>query len=293
MDNKLIIGSHVNMNAPSFLLGSVKQAIEYNANTFMCYTGAPQNSIRTPINQLKIKEAISLMKENNIEIENVVVHAPYIINLANLDQDKFEFSLKILIDEINRVSQMGFSYLVLHPGSSLKEDFKKVLPQVVKGLNIALKNTQKVMILIETMAGKGSEIGKTFEQIRDIISGVEDQERIGVCLDTCHIFDAGYDIVNNLEVILDHFDSIIGLNRIKVVHVNDSKNSLNSHKDRHENIGFGQIGFNPLLEVVYNERLSHTIKILETPYIEQNAPYKKEIEMIRNKKFNPNLKNEI
>lgn len=290
MDKELIIGSHVNMNAPSFLLGSVKQAIEYKANTFMCYTGAPQNSIRTPISQLKIKEATLLMEQNNIKADNVVVHAPYIINLANLDKDKYEFSLKILIDEINRVSQMGFSYLVLHPGSSLKEDFQNVLPQVVKGLNIALKNTYKVMILIETMAGKGSEIGKTFEQIRDILNGVEEKERIGVCLDTCHIFDAGYDIVNHLEETLDHFDKLIGLDRIKVVHINDSKNGLSSHKDRHENIGYGQIGFNPLLNVVYNKRLSHTIKILETPYIEQNAPYKEEIEMIRNRKFNSNLK---
>lgn len=290
MDKELIIGSHVNMNAPSFLLGSVQQAIEYKANTFMCYTGAPQNSIRTPISQLKIKEATLLMEQNNIKKNNVVVHAPYIINLANLDKDKYEFSLKMLIDEINRTSQMGFSYLVLHPGSSLKKDFKDVLPQVVKGLNIALKNTSNVIILIETMAGKGSEIGKTFEQIRDILNGIEIKDRIGVCLDTCHIFDAGYDIVNHLEETLDHFENLMGLDKIKVVHVNDSKNYLSSHKDRHENIGYGQIGFNALLNVVYNKRLTHTIKILETPYIEQKAPYKEEIEMLRNKEFNSNLK---
>lgn len=294
MDNKeLIIGSHVNMNAPEFLLGSVKQSLEYKANTFMCYTGAPQNSVRTPVSKLKVKEAHELMKKNNIAIENVIVHAPYLINLANLDEEKYQFSVRMLLDEIKRVEQMGFKYLVLHPGSHLKEGFEKCLPNVIKGLNYVLENSNNVMILLETMSGKGSEIGKTFEEIKDILNGISKQDRIGVCLDTCHIFDGGYDIINNLEMTLNHFDSIIGLNRIKVVHINDTKNILNSHKDRHENIGFGQIGFNTLLNVIYNEKLSHTIKILETPWVEQKAPYKLEIEMIRNKKFNPNLKNEL
>ncbi|MBE6124338.1 MAG: deoxyribonuclease IV [Erysipelotrichaceae bacterium] len=294
MDTKeLIIGSHVNMNAPDFLLGSVKQAIEYKANTFMCYTGAPQNSVRIPVEKLKVLEAKEMMQQNNINPKDVVVHAPYLINLANLDQEKYQFSVRMLLDEVKRVEKMGFEYLVLHPGSHLKEGFEKVLLNVIKGLNYVLDNTNNVTILLETMAGKGNEIGRTFEEINLMLKGVTDQSRIGVCLDTCHIFDAGYDIVNDLDFILDHFDQLIGLNRIKVVHINDSKNYLNSHKDRHENIGFGQIGFESLVNIIYHPKLSHTIKILETPYVEQKAPYKKEIEMIRKKVFNQKLKEEL
>jgi len=231
----LKIGSHVGMSGPLYLEGSVKQALSYNANTFMFYTGAPQNAIRTPIAKLRVKEALELMKENNINIEDVVVHAPYIINLANTDKDKFEFSVSKLEEEVNRVEEIGCKYLVLHPGSHVSLGVDVGIASIINGLNIVLERTKnsKVIILLETMAGKGSEVGRTFEEVKRIIDGVNDKNRIGVCLDTCHIHDGGYDIINNLNGVLDEFDRIIGLSLLHVVHVNDSKNIRGAHKDRH------------------------------------------------------------
>ena len=291
----LKIGSHVGMSAPLYFEGSVRQALSYNANTFMFYTGAPQNAIRTPIEKLHVKEALELLKEHNIDIKDIVVHAPYIINLANTDESKFEFSVSKLIEEVERVAMIGCKYLVLHPGSHVGLGVDNGINSIIKGLNIVLDRTKgmDVVILLETMAGKGSELGKTFEEIKTIMDGVNDRSRIGVCLDTCHIHDGGYDIISSLDWVIDTFDKVIGLSSLYVVHVNDSKNIRGAHKDRHENFGFGEIGFNTLINVIYHPRLEHTIKILETPYIEDNPPYKEEIEMIRKKVFNPNMKDEI
>lgn len=288
----LIIGSHVGYKKDSGLVGSVKEALSYNANTFMFYTGAPQNTKRLPIDLEKVKEADQLMKDNKIAKENVIVHAPYIINLATDDLVKREFSCNFLKEEIKRVETLGFSYLVLHPGSHVGAGTDKGIQNIADSLNKIIDKDTKVVILLETMAGKGTEVGKSFEELESIISKIKQRENIGVCLDTCHINDAGYDL-NYFDKVLDSFDKIIGLDKLKCIHVNDSKNIMGSHKDRHENIGYGYIGFDNLINIIYNKRLDNIPKILETPYIDKTyPPYKYEIEMIRSKKFNDNLINE-
>lgn len=285
----LIIGSHVGYKKDSGLVGSVKEALSYNANTFMFYTGAPQNTKRLPIDLEKVKEADQLMKDNKMAKENVIVHAPYIINLATDDLVKREFSCNFLKEEIKRVETLGFSYLVLHPGSHVGAGTDKGIQNIADSLNKIIDKDTKVVILLETMAGKGTEVGKNFEELESIISKIKQKENIGVCLDTCHINDAGYDL-NYFDKVLDSFDKIIGLDKLKCIHVNDSKNIMGSHKDRHENIGYGHIGFDNLINIIYNKRLDNIPKILETPYIDKTyPPYKYEIEMIRTKKFNKNL----
>ena len=285
----LIIGSHVGYKKDSGLVGSVKEALSYNANTFMFYTGAPQNTKRLPIDLEKVKEAEQLMKDNKMAKENVIVHAPYIINLATDDLVKREFSCDFLKEEIKRVETLGFSYLVLHPGSHVGAGTDKGIQNIADSLNKIIDKDTKVVILLETMAGKGTEVGKNFEELESIISKIKQKENIGVCLDTCHINDAGYDL-NYFDKVLDSFDKIIGLDKLKCIHVNDSKNIMGSHKDRHENIGYGHIGFDNLINIIYNKRLDNIPKILETPYIDKTyPPYKYEIEMIRTKKFNKNL----
>lgn len=286
----LIIGNHVGFNKKTQLLGSLQEALSYGANTFMFYTGAPQNTARSAINDGITLEALKIMKEENIDYSKVIVHAPYIINLCN--EEKFEFSVNFLTEELNRCNQLGVKYMVLHPGSHVGLGIEKGIDNIVKGLNIVLtnvKDTNNVTILLETMAGKGTEIGSKLEEIKRIIEQVTDKEHIGVCLDTCHLSDGGYDILN-FDNFLDEFDKLIGIDKIGCIHINDSKNILGSHKDRHENIGFGNIGFDPLISIIYNNRLEEIPKILETPYIDKiYAPYKYEIEMIKNKKFDPNV----
>ncbi|MBD9099037.1 deoxyribonuclease IV [bacterium] len=285
----LIIGSHVGYKKDNGLVGSVKEALSYGANTFMFYTGAPQNTKRLPIDLEKVKEAEKLMKENKIDKDKVIVHAPYIINLATDDLEKRTFSCNFLKEEIKRVETFGFHYLVLHPGSHVGIGSIKGINNIIDSLNKVIDENTKVVILLETMAGKGTEIGSSFEEIESIISKIDRKENIGVCLDTCHINDAGYDL-NDFDNILDNFDKIIGLDKLKCIHINDSKNIMASHKDRHENIGFGYIGFNNLLNVIYNKKLEDVPKILETPYVDKTyPPYKYEIEMIKAKKFNENL----
>ena len=285
----LIIGSHVSFNKKEGLLGSLDEALSYGANTFMFYTGAPQNTVRFPIDDETTKKAIEKMKENNINLDNIIVHAPYIVNLANnKEEDKYNFSINFLKQEIERCKKIGIKYMVLHPGSHVGLGIDAALKNIIKGLNVILEDSS-TMILLETMAGKGTEIGRNFEELKKIIDGVENKEKIGVCLDTCHLNDAGYDL-SNFNDVLEKFDNIIGIDKIKCVHINDSKNILGSHKDRHENIGYGTIGFDNLLSVIYNKNLDDIPKILETPYIDDKPPYKEEIEMIKNKVFNCNLK---
>ena len=295
---KLIIGSHVSYKNDTQLLGSVKEALSYNANTFMFYTGAPQNTNRGQIEDALTMEAYKLMKENNIDLEKVIVHAPYIVNLANFNN--FNFSVSFLINEVERCHTLGVKYLVLHPGSAVNTTREDAIDNISKGLNLILDNDYDVTILLETMAGKGNEVGKTFEELKQIIDKVKYQDKIGVCLDTCHLNDAGYNLVD-FDKLLDTFDNLIGVNKIKCIHINDSKNDINSHKDRHENIGLGTIGFDNLINIIYNKRLEEVPKILETPYVtkEDNSkekiypPYKYEIEMIRNKEFDKELINKI
>ena len=288
----LLIGSHVKFKKDTQILGSLKEALSYGATTFMFYTGAPQNTMRSPLNMEITKEAIELMKENNIDYSKVIVHAPYIINLANnQDEDKFMFSVNFLKEELKRCEELGIKYIVLHPGSHVGLGIDEGIRNIIKGLNMILENTS-VTILLETMAGKGSEIGSNFKEIKKIITGVKNKNNIGVCMDTCHLSDAGYD-VKNFDTLLNYFDEVVGLNYLHCVHINYSKNEKNSHKYRHENIGFGTIGFDTLINIIYNDRLKDIPKILETPYVGEYAPYRYEIEMIINKKFDKNLKENV
>ena len=286
----LIIGSHVSFNKDTQMIGSIKEALSYKANTFMFYTGAPQNTTRCNINKELLEKAKQLLKDNNIDINNIVVHAPYIINLANINN--FDFNVNFLTQEIKRVEQLGVKYLVLHPGSHVGLGVENGINNIINALNQVLDENTSVTICLETMAGKGTELGRTFEELKQIIDGIKYPDKVAVCMDTCHIHDAGYDL-NNFDQVLDNFNSIIGLDRLKVLHINDSKNVINSHKDRHENIGYGNIGFDNLIKIIYHEKLKGIPKILETPYIEKKAPYLYEIEMIRNKLFNDNLINDV
>lgn len=282
----MIIGSHVSMSSPDQLLGSVKEALSYNASTFMFYTGAPQNTKRKPVKELKVLEAKECMSENNININNVVVHAPYIINLANtVKKETRELAVSFLKEEIQRVEEIGAKILVLHPGSHVGAGTQAGLDAIVEGLNEVLTEDMHVHIALETMAGKGSECGKTFEEIAYIISHVDLSDKLGVCLDTCHIHDAGYDL-NDFDQILEEFDQVIGIDQLLVVHINDSKNERGSHKDRHANIGTGYIGFDNLYKIANHKALENIPKILETPYIDKvKAPYKEEIEMLKSGEY--------
>lgn len=286
----LIIGSHVSFNNKKQLLGSVEEAISYNANTFMIYTGGAQSTMRSAINDELTYEGYKLMLENNINAKNVIVHAPYIVNLANRsDKNKYDFYIDFFIKELDRCKTLGLDKIVLHPGSATTCTKEEAIENIVHGINLVYKSTTNTMILLEFMSGKGTEVGTSIDELKAIIDKIEDKNRIGVCLDTCHMNDAGIDI-SKIDEFLDEFDSKIGIDKIKCFHINDSMNPIGSHKDRHANIGYGTIGFNNLLNVVYNKRLEGIPFILETPYINRNqsdayAPYKMEIESIRKKEF--------
>lgn len=291
----MIIGSHVGFNKETQIIGSIKEALSYGANAFMFYTGAPQNTNRSPIDEELVILGKKVLEENNIEINNVVIHAPYIINLANPKNE--EFNISFLKQEIERVEQLGFNKIVLHPGSHVGLGVEEGIKNISKCLNMVLNKNIKVNILLETMAGKGTEIGKNFEEIKKIIDNTFCNENLKVCMDTCHMNDAGYD-VTKFDELLDEFDKTIGLDRLECIHINDSKNIRESHKDRHENIGYGTIGFDNMIDIIYNERIKNIPKILETPYVSLNGkrtypPYKFEIEMIKSKKFNQNLIEDI
>ena len=295
------IGCHVGNSGPLMLEGSIKEALNYGATCFMVYLGPPQNTIRKPIESMNADKMALIAKENNISLEDVIIHAPYIVNLARKDPEKFDFAVRFIATEVSGVHNIGCKYLVLHPGSAVDSERSEALNQVAKGINEIIKLTPnaRTVIAIETMAGKGNEVGRTFEEIKFIIDNVNDKSRIGVCLDTCHINDGGYDLVNNYEEVINKFDEVIGLEYLKVIHVNDSKNPLASHKDRHENIGFGSLGFNTIMKIFNDPRFINIPKILETPYVpslnnkENFPPYKYEINMIKNGIFEENLKEKI
>lgn len=295
----LKLGSHVGMNGKEMFLGSVKEALSYGANTFMVYTGAPQNTRRKDVSELNIEAGQALMKENGIS--EFVVHAPYIINLANtVKEETYNLAVEFLQVEIERTAAMGSTTLVLHPGSHVGAGVEAGTAQIIKGLNEVLTKDTKVNIALETMAGKGSEIGRNFEEIARIYDGVTYSDKLRVCFDTCHTNDAGYDLVNNLDSVMEEFDRYIGKDQIAVFHINDSKNERGAQKDRHENFGFGNIGFDALLSVVNHPDFTDVPKILETPYIpspedkkKSFAPYKWEIEMIRKGEFDPEMKEKI
>ncbi|WP_341775044.1 deoxyribonuclease IV [Staphylococcus hyicus] len=293
----MLIGSHVSMSSKKMLLASAEEAYKYGASTFMIYTGAPQNTRRKAIEELNIEAGQKAMKD--FGLSNIVVHAPYIINIANTSKPEvFELGVNFLQNEIERTEAIGAKDIVLHPGSHVGAGAEVGIKRIIEGLNEVLNNKNDVRIALETMAGKGSEVGRSFEEIAQIIDGVTHNERLSVCLDTCHIHDAGYDVVNDFDGVLNEFDKIIGVDRIKVVHVNDSKNPRAAHKDRHENIGFGHIGFDALNYVVHHKQFENVPKILETPYVGEDKknkkpPYKFEIEALKQSKFDPEMKNII
>ena len=286
----MLIGSHVKFNSKGQLLESLNEALSYGSTTFIFYTGAPQNTIRSKISSEITEKAKEVMKEHNMKIEDIIVHAPYIINLANDNDDaKYNFSINFLIQEVKRCEEIGIKYLVLHPGSHVGLGIEKGIQNIIFALNKVNESNDSVIILLETMAGKGSEVGSNLDEIKEIIDGVTDKSKIGVCLDTCHLSDSGYDITD-FDKILDELDKKIGLSYLHCVHVNDSKNVRGARKDRHENIGYGMLGFDNLIKIIYNKRLDNIPKILETPWYEDRPLYKEEIEMIKSKKFNDKLK---
>ena len=288
----MIIGSHVSFNSKG-LLGSVEEALSYGANTFMFYTGAPQNTRRKDIDNDIVDKAHALMKDKGIDIQKVICHAPYIINLANKSKpEAWEFSINFLKQELKRCEALGIKYIVLHPGSAVVHTREEAIENICDALNEVINIDTKVMIILETMAGKGTECGKDLNELKMILDKVIFKDKIGVCLDTCHLNDSGI-AISNFDSYLENFDNVIGIDKIKCVHINDSLNPVGAHKDRHANIGYGTIGFENLINVIYNEKLKDVPKILETPYIGDYRPYKFEIESIKNKVFDQNLANRV
>ncbi|BFL78447.1 deoxyribonuclease IV [Staphylococcus hominis subsp. novobiosepticus] len=293
----MLIGSHVSMSGKKMLEGSAEEAHQFGESTFMIYTGAPQNTRRKSINDLNIEKGHKVMEQYGLS--NIVVHAPYIINIGNTTKPEvYELGVNFLQNEIERTQALGAKDIVLHPGAHVGAGADKGINQIINGLNEVLTHDHDVRIALETMAGKGTEIGRSFEELARIIDGVTHNDRLSICFDTCHTHDAGYNIKNDFDGVLNEFDKIIGIDRIKVVHVNDSKNEQGAHKDRHENIGFGYIGFDALNNVVHHEAFKDIPKILETPYVGEDKknkkpPYRFEIEMLKSQIFDPKLKEKI
>lgn len=279
----ILLGSHVGMSGKDMLLNSVREALSYGANTFMVYTGAPQNTRRKEISELNIPAARACMEENGMH--NFIVHAPYIINLANtVKPETFALATEFLEKEITRTAAMGADVLVLHPGSHVGAGEEAGIAQICKGLNQVLNEDTPVYIALETMAGKGSELGRSFEELKAIYDGCNYPEKLRVCFDTCHTNDAGYDLVHHYEEVMEEFDRILGLDQIAVFHINDSKNPRGAHKDRHENFGKGCLGADALMQVIADPRFVSIPKILETPYRKDpdnpkksTPPYQEEI----------------
>ena len=295
----LKIGSHVGMSGKEMLLGSAKEAVSYGANTFMFYTGAPQNTKRKEISELNIAPAWDYMKEHGIE--EIIVHAPYIINLGNsIKPETFDIAVKFLALELERSAACKSNTLILHPGAHVGAGVDAGIDQIAKGINEVLTKDTTCNIALETMAGKGSGIGRTFEELARIFDKVTYNEKLRVCFDTCHTHDSGYDIVHDFDGVMEQFDKIIGKDRIAVFHINDSKNVRGAAKDRHANIGFGELGFDTLSYIIHHKDFEEIPKILETPYIpsptkekKSYAPYKYEIEMLRNNTFDPDVMEHI
>ncbi|MEB8173346.1 deoxyribonuclease IV [Staphylococcus equorum] len=293
----MLLGSHVSMNGKKMLEGSAEEAYKLGESTFMIYTGAPQNTRRKPIEELNIEKGHEIMEQHGLS--NIVVHAPYIINIANtIKPHVFDLGVEFLQSEIERTQALGAKDIVLHPGSHVGEGADVGIKKIIEGLNEVLTNDNNVRIALETMAGKGSEIGRNFEEIARIIDGVNHNERLSVCFDTCHTHDAGYNVKEDFDGVLNEFDKIVGVDRIKVVHVNDSKNDIGAHKDRHENIGFGYIGFDALNYIVHHDSFKDVPKILETPFVGEDKkskkpPYKLEIEMLKQQQFDTELQNKL
>lgn len=293
------LGSHVGMSGKEMLLGSAKEAVSYGADTFMFYTGAPQNTRRKDISELNIDAAWDYMEKHGIR--DIIVHAPYIINLGNsIKPETFKLAVDFLAMELERSAACKSRLIILHPGAHVGAGADTGIRQVVRGLNEVLTRDTSLYIALETMAGKGSELGRDFEELARIYDGVTCNDKLRVCFDTCHTHDSGYDIVHDFDGVIQQFDRILGKDQIAVFHINDSKNVMGAAKDRHANLGFGEIGFDALSHIVHHPDFENIPKILETPFIpspvdpkKSYAPYKHEIEMLRNRKFDPDIQEKI
>ncbi len=289
----MIIGSHVSMSGKDMLVNSVKEALSYKSDTFMIYTGAPQNTKRKDLCDLHIEEGQALMKEHGMK--GLIVHAPYIINLANtVNERTAELASEFLQLELTRAHALGSPLLILHPGAHVGAGAKEGIAKIVQVLNHILTPDTPCLLALETMSGKGSEIGRNFQELAAIYDGVVYSEKLRVCFDTCHVHDSGYDIVHHFDGVIHEFDRLIGINQIAVIHLNDSKNPMGAAKDRHENIGFGCIGFDALCRIAHHPAFLSVPKILETPYVASShnpkkkyPPYEYEIEMLRSQTFSP------
>jgi len=288
-----LLGSYAPLSQKNdYLLGTLDFVLDENANTFMFYTGAPQNTKRKPVSEFNVDEFKTKLATTNIDLDTVCIHAPYVINLGNsIKLDVWQFGIDFLIKEIKRAHEIGIKIINLHPGAAVGADPDTALDQLVKGLNEVMKvKPAGIKIALETMAGKGTEIGRNFDQLAYVINHVDKNQELGVCIDTCHLYDAGYDIKNDWEGVKAEFIEKIGLEKLFCMHINDSKYGLNSHKDRHANIGYGYLGFETIHKIVFDETIKDVPKYLETPFVDEKPPYKEEIKMLLEGKFNDFLK---
>ena len=271
----LNIGCHLSVSGGFYNMGV--EALSINANTFQFFTRNPRGGKAKDIDKEDVQKLLELMKENNFS--KILAHAPYTLNGCSKDEKTREFAINTMADDFKRMEYLPNNVYNFHPGSHVKQGVETGIDYIVEMLNIVLKEEQTTTVLLETMAGKGTEIGRSFEEIAEIISKVKLNNHLGVCLDTCHVYDAGYDIVNNLDNVLEEFDKVIGLDRLKAIHLNDSKNPFNSHKDRHEKIGEGSIGIEAMKRIINHPKLRHLPFFLETP--NELDGYKHEIEILR------------
>lgn len=293
-----LIGSHVSMKGKEVLLGSAQEAAQYGENVFMIYTGAPQNTRRKSIEDLNIPAAKTFMAAH--EQREIVVHAPYVVNLGNTAKPaNFQFAISFLTAEVQRAAALGAKQIVLHPGAHVGAGAPAAIAQIAQGLDTILTAAESpVQIALETMAGKGTEVGRSFEELAAIIDATPHNDQLSVCFDTCHTSDAGYAIATDFDGVLNEFDHVIGLDRLKVVHLNDSKNPQGSHKDRHTNIGLGTLGFDVLNAAAHHPQLTAVPKIMETPVIGPDRkhgvnPHGYEVAMLKHQQFNPDLEADV
>lgn len=271
----LNIGAH--LSASKGYVHMAKEAISIDANTFQFFTRNPRGGRAKETNIDDVKEFLEISKEN--EFAKILAHAPYTINICSADENTRKFGIETMKDDLEKMEYVPGNMYNFHPGSHVGQGTEKGIQLIIEALNSIIEEKYTTTILLETMAGKGSEIGRTFEEIKQVIDGVKLNHKLGVCLDTCHVYDAGYDIVNNLDGILDQFDKVIGIDRLKAIHINDSKNPFESHKDRHEKIGEGSIGIEAFARIINHPLLRNLPFFLETP--NEVDGYAKEIKLLK------------
>jgi deoxyribonuclease-4 len=271
----LNIGCHLSASKGYEAMG--KKALEIDANTFQFFTRNPRGGKAKKIDPEDVEALLKIMQENGISV--IIAHAPYTLNACSANEKTREFAFQVMTDDLKRMEYLPGNLYNFHPGSHVKQGVEVGIKYIVDMLNAILKPDQNTRVLLETMAGKGTEIGRSFEELKEILDGVTLSDKMGVCLDTCHVYDAGYDIVNDLDGVLDEFDRIIGLYNLYAVHLNDSKNPFSSHKDRHEKIGQGSIGKEAIARIINHPKLCHLPFVLETP--NELSGYASEIKMLK------------